>query len=336
MKAIIADTKFQGRVQSIDINHVRKLAMMRDQTGELAPIVTFLDGKSGQYFIGDGFHRWKESLIRKSPSIRSYVVDAEEWEKECRMFAAMCNRELCLPRTQNDIRKAVEMLFGEPEFWMWSNKRIADHSGSTSGTVANYRCDYSLAHNLPLPDHVESESGKWHSYRGMTKRPALEARTDGDGRVRLRIVKGKDVIDLGVKGSGAIKKLEEFKAKAADGSERKHNPRRDQLWHLFHALGFVFEWDRIDRSRIKTELGCLVGHNTLVVWANLGDELRLARAVGEIKLIEAALGMSGHRLVVCHTSEIDFPILKACTNRLGIEFLSPQELARSLKGEEAS
>lgn len=162
MKHLVIDPDhFQGRYlketlstrKHFDMNHVRRLAALRDMNEgrPLHPIVVFFDGKS-KYYVGDGFHRAEENRLRKEPDIYAYVVKRTDWRHQATLYAAMCNQQALLPRSREDMRKAVELLFGDPECWAnWSVAEIAAHCGVGKETVDKYRKEYAIAYGLDFP-----------------------------------------------------------------------------------------------------------------------------------------------------------------------------------------
>lgn len=162
MKHLVIDPDhFQGRFlketqssrKHFDMNHVRRLAAIRDMNEgrPLHPIVVFFDGKS-KYYVGDGFHRVEENRLRKGPDIYAYVVKLPDWRHQATLYAAMCNQQALLPRSREDMRKAVELLFSDPECWAhWTVAEIAAHCGVGKETVDKYRKEYAIAYGLDFP-----------------------------------------------------------------------------------------------------------------------------------------------------------------------------------------
>jgi hypothetical protein len=166
MKAIgKPDLTYQARVNHIDMDHVHRLSIIHDQDAKLSPVVMFMAicGSIVRYILADGFHRHEVCRRKGLPAIRAYVVHVamDQIEHEARMFAAMCNQIVSLPRTKDDERKAVEMLFSDAVCWEWSDSRIAKHCGiASSVTVKKYRVNYSHQRNIAMPDLVVHEGGK--------------------------------------------------------------------------------------------------------------------------------------------------------------------------------
>jgi hypothetical protein len=155
--------------------------------GDLAPIVLFRDargGKDGKLFLADGHHRhhvYRNMLKPKRQEIPAIVIDSDDPAREALEFATMCNREMCLGRSQEDIAKAIEMLLADKLWWAKSDAWIADHVGCIRDKVVRIRARMCLETGKTEPKTVLRRDGK--------ERPYRQSRSDGANR---RITKGKD------------------------------------------------------------------------------------------------------------------------------------------------
>ncbi|WP_165073298.1 ParB N-terminal domain-containing protein [Paludisphaera rhizosphaerae] len=155
MKAVDADTRFQARVEHLDLGHVAYLESVVRDGRELTPISLFDLGKA-KMVIGDGIHRHDAYRRAGRPSIPAMVIHGTE--QDALEFAAAANQRASLRRKREDIRKAAFMLFGNG----WLNRTtgvIADHIGTTPGSVLKWRAEYASQTGEAIPDVVEGFNG---------------------------------------------------------------------------------------------------------------------------------------------------------------------------------
>lgn len=319
MKAIgKPDVRWQAREKHLDMDHVRKLALIHDQQGSLAPGVIFRCTKSGRLILADGFHRHEEYRIRKAPSFPAYVVDSDDAEHEATTYCTMCNQEMCLPRTANDIRKALMILFGDPVWYLRSNQWVANHVGCSPNTVIRYRTEYSAATNTPIPAEFQTAAGSMR--RNAQASPT--ARLNRDTGKYYATDKGENLY-LGTDPQAAQGKLEERKEQAlyTDGKWRKMT---EQPAIELAKLGLVFH-GRSHSS--EPSLKAQFGHG--VVLAVLGKEGDEVRACGRVLLMREDREPS-YRAVILLQPGVRPPLTMDAGRRLGVEYLTPEELAATI------
>jgi hypothetical protein len=160
MKMILVDSRFQARRTTIDMDHVKKLADIRNlNDGEyLHPIVVFVL-EDGRFLLADGFHRHRENANRRndrrSEAIPAYVVTVKDVEHQATMFATMCNQELSLRRSDEDKRKAVEMICTLPACAKWSEVEIGAHCGVHPRTAKKWRLEWAARERRNIPPRIK-------------------------------------------------------------------------------------------------------------------------------------------------------------------------------------
>lgn len=164
LKAIRPDTKFQARVVQLDMDHVKKLGDALQHTSDLYPITVFEveDGRGVRHILADGFHRHEAYRRAHRDAIPAVVIKGTE--HDALSFAAMCNRELCLPRNQEDLQKALLMLLSDKVWFNRADAWIADHVGVVTSTVSKYRAKFCEESGIDPPKLVTGRDGRtWAS-----------------------------------------------------------------------------------------------------------------------------------------------------------------------------
>lgn len=334
MKALVVDPDhFQARVQSINMDHVHKLSMIRDtQDGApLAPVVTFFDGES-KFYLADGFHRHRENQNRAKPSIRAYVVGVENWRHEAMLFSTMCNQEMCLERSREDIRKAVEMMFEDRECWSWSDSRISTHCGVSPGTVSRHRYGFHVSRGVPLPDFVVGANGVKVPYKKDQSPPKVQFKKakDEDGKVKPEYfvkVKGRKV-DL-----GSNKNKAESEAKLIHFNNRAVPSRA--LEYLVDLQRYLQNGGHYARTISQLHTGShgsypyvrgLECRGVIIAFTKCHGHESLPWAVGCLMMMREIEETPGAKLVIVAENVGFSQESKDIVRRLGIEFMSPAQL----------
>lgn len=87
------------------------------------PIVVFQDAKTGECFIGDGWHRFLACVASDTPNVRAEVHKGTR--RDAILHAVGANAEHGIKRSNDDKRKAVGMLLSDPQWSKGSNRWIA-------------------------------------------------------------------------------------------------------------------------------------------------------------------------------------------------------------------
>jgi hypothetical protein len=90
--------------------------------GQEFPAVTVfrIDGK---YYLADGFHRYSAAQRAGLPCIKAEIKDGDK--RSAILHSVGANSNHGLRRTNEDKRRAVLMLLGDPEWRVWSDRDIA-------------------------------------------------------------------------------------------------------------------------------------------------------------------------------------------------------------------
>lgn len=368
------DTAYQARVQHLDVGHVQILESIYQEQGKLGPAVVFMAGaeKSTRYILADGFHRYAALKNLGVTVILAHVVESAPGriEHEARLFAAMCNRRMSLPRKEEDKRKAVAMLFADPECWTWSSQRIADHCGFATGKpVIRMKAEYALEHGLDLPKQTIDKTGRSsRPPRPITSGsdlPTIREHIRGDGSKEFRSWIGAKYVSLGSCEEESIDKLntyietsdlgevQKFARKTEPSGKRttllrdlpkcKESPtkrrydaqiRAKDLMSDFAKHGLVFK--AINRTGTRyPQLRGWQGHGTVIVAAKLDSGESVPWAIGCLMMLRELSGHDDYRLVVVCYRDNGAPASIELARKLGIEFLTPDEFVASLKNSVA-
>jgi hypothetical protein len=134
----LAKIRLDGGTQlrcELDSATVARYAEHLKDGGQLPPGVVFHDGKD--YWAADLFHRWHahERAGRKHMEVRVL----EGTRRDAILYAAGCNAEHGLARSDEDKRKAVRTLLTDPEWSQWNNVEIARRCRVSPTMVWNHR-----------------------------------------------------------------------------------------------------------------------------------------------------------------------------------------------------
>jgi hypothetical protein len=335
MKALgTPDVNFQARVKHLDMDHVHRLDEILKRDGKLSPIVVFMSivGSIVRYIVADGFHRHEVYQRKGSPTIRAYVIEVkdEEIEHEARLFAAMCNQVTLLNRKPEDIRKAVEMLFADPECWNWSDTVIGNHCGLSSQTMRIYRLEYVSKNNTNIPDKVKTSKGIFVLYQRQRRPEVPRIRPGVKKSGFYATIENKEVY-LGPDASTANSNTE---AIALEKVKRYRIFRDGELRRFLGARCLLFNSSNLNKDRYPGISG-LHGHGVVLVTARFDSPDSVPRALGCVQMIRAISGKPNARMVVVCYPEDGPQASIELARKLGIEFLTPDELVASLKGTEA-
>jgi hypothetical protein len=128
------------------------------EAGESFPaIVTFRD-KDGRLWVGDGFHR-----CSAAEQAGRATIDAEVREGDRRaalLHAAGANASHGARRTNEDKRRAVELVIADPEWAGRSQEWIAEICGVTRPLVKAVQEQHAAAAGSPKPAATKGKDGK--------------------------------------------------------------------------------------------------------------------------------------------------------------------------------
>jgi hypothetical protein len=332
------DTAFQARVNHLNMDHVHRLAGCYDLDGKLSPVVIFraVDGRKTRMILADGFHRHEVYRRKGVPAIRAYVIDVamDRIEHEARLFASMCNQVTLLARTDEDKRKAVELLFADPEAWVWGDSRVGNHCGVSPKTVTRCRSEYMRVNNIKPPEKVLKSDGTWTVYRhNKGDYPIGDGYKVKNGYTVFATQINRKRVYLGTTKESAKLKIETIK-KDLDIRRRilvTYNSIQDFLM----TRGFLFKscFPIIGGTFCKYISGCY-GYNLIYVTVVFQDKRDIPAAIGSLRLLRLKMNMPDARLVVLCYPEDGPQDLIELARQDGIEFFTPEGLVANLKGTE--
>jgi hypothetical protein len=286
------DMRYQCRVEHYNNPHVEMIrGWIRDEK-EIDPIIVVRCRKTGDTKVPDGFHRHEAHRLEKKEAILAWVIESEDFEHESLMIAAVANRKVCLPKSQDDIRKTIITVIKDERCNGWSDNRIAVMCGVGPEVVTRIRLELKRSDDVPLPATV----------------------TMSDGRVRV------------YRNAASLKK----------------RTKRANVWHesitsmakWFSARGIFLE-AAITPSEANRYPGLsgLYGHGCVIVRLDFSVTVLTQPAQGQLRQLREKLGLPSARMIAaCDPKEgpastMDF------ARQDGIEFLTPEELVASIKGD---
>lgn len=105
---------------------------------ELPPVVMFFDGV--HFWLADGFHRYHAHREAGAMEIAADIRTGTQ--RDAILYSVGANASHGLRRSNEDKRKAVEILLADPEWAAWSNNAIAKACAVSDKTVAAYRAEH--------------------------------------------------------------------------------------------------------------------------------------------------------------------------------------------------
>jgi uncharacterized ParB-like nuclease family protein/FtsZ-binding cell division protein ZapB len=102
---------------------------------EFPPVIVFHDG--AEYWLADGFHRYHAHKQAGKASIEAEVRDGTQLD--AKLLAVGANAAHGLRRTNDDKRRAVQMVLDEPAWEGWSDRKIAEACGVSVPFVSAIR-----------------------------------------------------------------------------------------------------------------------------------------------------------------------------------------------------
>ena len=141
------------------------------------PIVVYYDGED--YWLADGFHRLKAYRELKRQKVAVEIHQGSR--REAILHAVGANAEHGLPRTREDVRRAIDTLLRDPEWSQWSDREIARWCKVHHSTVSARR------RNFVTNQETNEESSNVTSNRSLAnlaseKTSGLPPETSGEGQ----------------------------------------------------------------------------------------------------------------------------------------------------------
>jgi hypothetical protein len=315
MKVIgMPNTEFQARHKKLDPEHASFFARMLLDEKEIFPVVIFrsfvraaVNGvmqEIQRIILTDGFHRHYAYASLKRPEIPAYVFDVPDDQliDQARLYAAMCNQVAILKRTDADKREAIRMTCAVPECEGWTDQRIADHCGVDVRTVKPTRKEYLIEHQKDLPTPPRKRPA-----------PTVQGRKDP-----APVMPKSRILPPGA----------EAEPTPADVRPPLHNPKLFRAWLLDRRVIAKPPEDGAT-SGLYIRTGLLAG-NLAIVLCDGSDIEQAQLAMAKALLLREAMA-AGSRATVVLNRQGPHRKLYELGERLGVDFVSPEELVEALK-----
>jgi hypothetical protein len=288
------------------------------------PVVVFFDGKT--YWLADGFHRHAGAAMVGIAKLRAEIRRGSR--RDAVFHSAGANIKFSIPRTPGDVKRAVYLLFEDPECWGWTDRRIGDHCGVSGHTVKLYRVGYARDRNLKLPDVVTRSDGQPRQYnreKKETPNPVEKKRSRGKSgyvynkkRKQILLGNSKDEAEIALQGI------------AEEKESRRRNLELKCLKYFLSARGFAL--DSCDCTFTSHPgLRGLHGCGSVVTSSDFGGAESVVSAIGCLRMLRLLVGTPDARLVVvCYPEDGPRPLMDLAELD-GVEFLTPEQLVESIR-----
>lgn len=132
------EIRIDGQTQArcaINQEVVSSYAVLMEDHVTLPPVVLFFDGAA--YWLADGFHRF---FATKTNGKTSIIADIHKGtQRDAVLYSLNANVPHGLTLTNDDKRKAVLVMLGDPEWSKLTDRAIARHCGCSHMTVGRLR-----------------------------------------------------------------------------------------------------------------------------------------------------------------------------------------------------
>lgn len=333
LSKITADLKaVQPRI-GMDMEHVKYLATMAQEHDAKYTLQVVFDGKT--YWLFDGFHRHKAlvSLHHMGAEYRQVRCEVTEGTKgDAVARAAQANAKTLLPLTTEDRRKAMWNLLDLGEEWRGKAPGvIAKAVGLSKTTARKYWVEYFTVRAIPIPDSAEASDGRVNptSRRKPRSSESPRIRPRPDGRFDTSI-DGKKFYFPVKSVPEASAKIQEMvdQSEATRVSYEKNASIHSRLTcfqvHCETALG-------IGKSNSLPGLFGSKAGNVAFTWDSFRDRAAAVAAAGRALWLREYTGLA-RAVVLCPVEGRPTEVLDVF-RRIGVEFLTIEEFAASLKAE---
>lgn len=144
LKKIRRDGGTQSRAD-IDKDIVAEYAERMREGVQFPPVTLFYDGKA--YWLADGFHRVSAAAAAELTAIAADVRQGTQ--RDAILHSVGVNANHGLRRTNDDKRRAVEVLLRDPEWRVWSDREIARTAAVDHKTVGKWRAELVQRGEIP-------------------------------------------------------------------------------------------------------------------------------------------------------------------------------------------
>jgi hypothetical protein len=128
---LVRDEAIQPRLDTDSATVLKYRELMRE--GASFPPIEVVRTPDGELLLVDGWHRIEAAEREGFTKLYAHVWSGDR--NDAIEFAARCNARHGKPRSEDDLKKVVEMLRGLPNWRRASNVEIAKHVGVSEATV---------------------------------------------------------------------------------------------------------------------------------------------------------------------------------------------------------
>lgn len=341
MKAIgKPDTKYQARVEHLDLGHVSRLEAMLipgddGKPGDTFPLVVFCDRKASRFILADGFHRHEAYRRARRDSVPAYQVTSDDPEREALEYCTMCNRLALKTRTKEDAKKAIEMLLANDTWKYRSDSWIGDHVGCDRTTVRRIRAIL-IANGQDRPEYIEAKSGELFRYgsaerlpREAVPRPYKRHGHSSGFRVyqKGRCFTGRTPNDV----LARIANVEVREHLRLDSDKKDNENRqldRQAFYNFASKMGFTSVFGRT-MSHLYKHISCYHRPGMVCATTNFADR-SFAMATHSLMLgRQKASDSDARMIVVCYIQDGPSRLIELA-RQAGFEFMTPDELIAAI------
>ena len=154
---IKVDPECQARAAMDDTTIDEYAEVMKEKGYDRFPaVVVYHDGTD--YWLSDGFHRYAAAEKAGLPSINARIHQGSR--RDAILNSVGTNATHGLRRSNEDKRRAVAMLLGDPEWVRWSDAKIAQHCRVSDRFVAKQRKNTPNRSESDARVYIHPKSGK--------------------------------------------------------------------------------------------------------------------------------------------------------------------------------
>ena len=300
--------------------HERNLYLVIQQTQQRisAPVVVFDDGHVK--ILADGFHRYGagKAIARaypKNADLNHIWAEIRQGTlQDAMVYSASCNQVMTLPRTDDDIKKAISMLLKFPEWAQAPTSRIATHVGVIPQKAKKLR------------DEIRAENGEGEQLVVIDKRGNIIPAKRSIAIVP--VAADEEAEFVGHDDQGNVTKRFNVQLKETPKTQPIST---DLVMKLCRSNG-------VEAKRIGRNLGidscfggvegrtAVSGKKFIVSATSLSHPEALGYAVGNAEVLtRLSGGKSCTTIVVCQPNSSVKKVIGAINDKFGICFMSPDE-----------
>ncbi len=150
MNVPLALIRIDGGTQpraEINLDTVNDYAQAMEGGAEFPPVSLYHDGAT--YWLADGFHRYHAARELQRETLPALIYEGTQ--REAILFSVGANQYHGLRRSNQDKRRAVEMLLADEEWVQCSDRWIAEQCGVSNRFVGIVRKELCTVHSCDEP-----------------------------------------------------------------------------------------------------------------------------------------------------------------------------------------